>query len=50
MDGNVVAERSHGDAEVAFRQGGRIVEAVADDHDPLSGGAEGADVIDLVLR
>ena len=50
VDGDVVAQRSHSNSEVAFGKGGGVVEAIADYHDTLTCSTEGADVIDLVLR
>ena len=50
VDGDIVPEGAHGDSEIAFREGGRVVQSVADDHDPASGGFEGADVGEFAFR
>ncbi len=33
VNGDFVAERTHGDSEIPFCEGGRIVQSIADDHD-----------------
>jgi hypothetical protein len=50
VDGDVVSKSSHGHAEVAFCEGGRVVEAIAHDHDFSAWGFEDADVIHFILR
>ena len=49
MNGDVVSKGTHRHAEVAFGEGGCVVETIADDHDFFACGFQGADVIDFVL-
>ena len=50
VDGDVVAQCPHGDAEIAFLQCGGIIEAIPDDEDAPALLLEGADAGDFVLR